>query len=50
MKTAVILAARKERDSQTPYPLMPFSEDVTLLGRSIDILREIGIKTIYVSI
>lgn len=48
MKTAVILAARKERDSQTPYPLMPLSEDVTLLGRSIDILREIGIKTIYV--
>ena len=48
MNTAVILSARKERDSQIPYPLMPFSENVTLLGRSIDILREIGIFKIYV--
>lgn len=48
MNTAVILSARKERDSQIPYPLMPFSEDVTLLGRSIDILREIGISRICV--
>ena len=48
MNTAVILSARKERDSQTPYPLMPFSEDITLLGRSIEILREIGISRIYV--
>lgn len=48
MNTAVILSARKERDSQIPYPLMDFSEDVTLLGRSIDILREIGISRIYV--
>ena len=48
MNTAVVLSARKERDSQIPYPLMPFSEDITLLGRSIEILREIGISRIYV--
>lgn len=48
MNTAIILSARKERDSQIPYPLMPFSEDITLLGRSIEILREIGISRIYV--
>ena len=50
MNTAVILCARKERDSKIPYPLIPFSEGVTLLGRSIDILREIGINKIYVVI
>jgi len=50
MNTAVILSARKERDSQIPYPLMPLSENVTLLGRSIDILREIGLSRIYVVI
>ena len=50
MNTAVILSARKERDSQIPYPLMPFSEGVTLLGRSIDILKEIGITKIFVVI
>lgn len=50
MNTAVILSARKERDSNTPYPLIPFSEGVTLLGRSINILREIGITKIYVVI
>lgn len=50
MNTAVILAARMERDSEVPYPLMPFSEDVTLLGRSIDILREVGVKRILVVI
>lgn len=48
MNTAVILSARKERDSQIPYPLMPFSDDITLLRRSIDILREIGVSKIYV--
>ena len=48
MKTAVILSARKERDSQIPYPIMPFSEGVTLLGRSIDILRELGFSRILV--
>ena len=48
MNTAIILSARKERDSHIPYPLIPFSEDITLLGRSIEILRETGISRIYV--
>ncbi len=50
MKTAVILTARKERDSEMPYTLMPLSEGVTLLGRSIDILRELGFRNIFVVI
>ena len=50
MNTAVILCARKERDSQIPYPLMPFYEDVTLLGRSIGILRELCVKKILIVI
>lgn len=33
MKTAVILAARKERDSELPYPLIPFAEDLCLMDR-----------------
>ena len=48
MKTAVILAARKERDNQIPYPLMPITKGVTLLGRSIDILHEYGIRKICI--
>ncbi len=50
MNTAVILSARKERDSQIPYPVMPFSESVTLLGRSVEILKELGIDQIFVVI
>lgn len=40
MKTAVILAARRERDSETPYPLMPFDGDTCLMDRNLSILRE----------
>lgn len=50
MNTAVILAARKERDSKTPYPVLPFAENNTLLGRSIEILRELSIRNIFVVI
>lgn len=46
MKTAVILAARKERDSGIPYPLMPFKEDINLIDRNIGILRENGFSNI----
>lgn len=46
MKTAVILTARKERDSVISYPLLPFAENTTLIGRSISILREIGVERI----
>ena len=46
MKTAVILTARKERDSAVPYPLLPFSEDVCLFDRTLQILREAGYQHI----
>lgn len=48
MKTAVILAARKERDSQIPYPLRPFTDGLCLMERNISILREYGIEKILI--
>lgn len=41
MRTAVILTARKEKDSEIPYPLIPFDDNICLIDRSIDILREL---------
>ena len=46
MKTAVILTARKERESDIPYPLLAFDEGQCLIDRTISILREIGIDRI----
>ncbi len=46
MKTAVILSARKERDTETPYPLQPFGEGECLLDRTLGILRDNGIEKI----
>lgn len=48
MKTAVVLAARKERDSEVPYPLLPFEKEVCLLGRTLQVLRDFGFSQIYV--
>lgn len=48
MKTAVILAARKEKDCDIPYPLMPFSEGVCLLDRSLGLLRKNGYDDIII--
>lgn len=48
MKTAVILAARKERDSELPYPLMPFADGICLMDRNLSILKECGYENIYV--
>lgn len=48
MKTAVILAARKERDSDIPYPLIPFAEGICLMDRNLSILRETGYDNIYI--
>ena len=48
MRTAVILAARKERDSLIPYPLKQFSDNVCLMDRNIAILRENGIENILI--
>lgn len=46
MNTAVILAARKEHDSLTPYPLMPFDGGQCLVERTIGILRELKFTNI----
>lgn len=39
MRTAVILAARKERDTEVPYPLQPFDGEMCLIDRTLNILR-----------
>ena len=41
MSTAVILTARKERDSELPYPLIPFADNMALIDRTLQILREL---------
>lgn len=46
MKTAVILAARREKDSDVPYPLMPFAENLCLLDRTLDILHDLHFSNI----
>lgn len=48
MNTAIILSARKERDSDVPYPLLPFSDGVCLMDRNLSILRECGYDRILV--
>jgi thiamine kinase-like enzyme/choline kinase len=48
MKTAVILAARKESDSEQPYPLLPFAKNTCLIDRSLSILREYGYSRIII--
>lgn len=48
MKTAVILAARKEPDSEIPYPLLPFDEETCLLDRTLKMLGEIGFGKIII--
>lgn len=46
MNTAIILTARKERESEIPFPLIPFEEDVCLIDRTLSILREFGYTNI----
>lgn len=48
MRTAVILAARKECDSSIPYPLKPFADKICLMERNLALLRENGIKNILI--
>lgn len=48
MRTAVILAARKERDSSIPYPLALFADNECLMDRNISILRESGFNKIII--
>ena len=46
MKTAVILTARKERESDIPYPLLAFDGKQCLIDRTLSILREISVDKI----
>lgn len=48
MRTAVILAARKERDSGIPYPLMPFADGICLMDRTLSLLRDNGFSDIVI--
>ena len=48
MNTAVVLAARQERDASIPYPLRPFTENVCLIDRTLAILKETGFKRVYI--
>lgn len=51
MSTAIILAARKEDGSGTPYPLRPFkagNKKTCLLDRTIDILNELHYDHVYI--
>lgn len=48
MNTAVILAARKEHDSESPYPVIPFNGSTCLLDRTLTILREGGYTDIII--
>ncbi len=48
MNTAVILAARKEKDSAYPYPVIPFAEETCLIDRTLDILRANGYTNIVI--
>lgn len=48
MKTAIILSARKERDSEIPYPLIPFADGICLIDRTLSILREYGYDRIII--
>lgn len=48
MKTALILSARRERSSDIPYPLKPFTADTCLIDRSLSILRDCGFSRIII--
>ncbi|MDE6012601.1 MAG: phosphotransferase [Prevotella sp.] len=48
MNTAVILAARREKDSEFPYPTIPFTNNICLIDRTLTILRENGFLNILI--
>lgn len=47
METAVILAARQEKNSEIPLPLIPYEGEECLIDRNLRILRDMGYKCIY---
>ena len=48
MKTAIILSARKDRDSEIPFPLKEFTPGICLINRTLSILRENGYGKIII--
>ena len=50
MNTAVILTARKERESELPYPLLNFDDNQCLIDRTLSLLKEVGAKRILMII
>ena len=47
---AVILAARKEKTSEIPFPLLEFEQGECLISRTLSLLNDIGIKKIVLVI
>lgn len=45
-RLAVVLTARKERESEVPYPLLPYAENECLIDRNLSLLEEVGITRI----
>ena len=48
LSTAVILTARQERDSDVPYPLIPFDGANNLIDRTLSILRDLHFTNIII--
>ena len=48
MTTAIILAARQEKDSELPYPLIPFDGENNLIDRTVTILRDLNYTNIII--
>ena len=46
MKTAVILSARKDKNSEIPYPLKPYYENSCLINRTIEALTALNYDNI----
>ena len=49
-RLAVILSARKERGSDTPFPLLPLNDGKCLIDRTLELLDEIGISKVLLVI
>lgn len=47
---AIVLAARKERTSEIPFPLMPYVEGQCLIDRTLSLLKGVGVKRIVLAV
>lgn len=50
MKTAVILSARKDKDTEIPYPLKPYYENSCLIDRTIEALTALNYDNILLNL